>query len=288
MKIAFIGLGTMGSPMANCLKEAGFSVVGWDAVDSACSRFEYSSSSLGDALSQASVLITMLPSGDDVQVVHSDPAMAGLAENALLIDCSTIDVEASKALATEAEAKGFQMLDAPVSGGPEGAAAGTLAFMVGGEETALERANPLFDCMGSKLTYFGDAGTGQAAKACHNLICGITGLAVCEAFALADALDLDHDKFFNLCKNAAAQSWILENRCPVPGPAPKAPASNDYAPGFAARLLAKDLGIARDAAAAVGQDIPIGQETARRYAEFAEGEGGNLDFSAIYRTIRQA
>lgn len=286
MKIAFVGLGTMGLPMANCLKNAGFSVVGWDSVEKARAQLADSSLILSEALDQAEILITMLPSGEDVEVVHTDTAMEKMAENALLIDCSTIDVQASKSLAQAANNKGFQMLDAPVSGGPEGASAGTLAFMVGGEEQALERAKPLFDCLGSKLTYFGEAGTGQAAKACHNLICGITGLAVCEAFALADALDLDHDKFFNLCKNAAAQSWILENRCPVPGPAPNAPASNDYAPGFAARLLAKDLGIARAAAEAAGQDIPIGRETARRYAEFAEGEGGNLDFSAIYKTIR--
>jgi 3-hydroxyisobutyrate dehydrogenase len=178
------------------------------------------------------------------------------------------------------------MLDAPVSGGAEGAAKGALSFMVGGPEAAMTRARPLLEAMGTKITHFGASGSGQVAKACHNMICGITALGVCEAFALAEALGLDPGEFFQLCKGAAAQSWILENRCPAPGPAPAAPSSNGYAPGFAARLMAKDLRLAQAAAAAAGQPTPFGAEAARRFTEFAETEG-NLDFSAIYRTIRK-
>jgi 3-hydroxyisobutyrate dehydrogenase len=159
--------------------------------------------------------------------------------------------------------------------------------MIGGDHADIERARPLLKHMGTKLIEFGAAGSGQAAKACHNMICGITALAVCESFALADALELDLDKFFQLCSGAAAQSWILENRCPVPGPAPAAPASNDYAPGFAARLMAKDLGLAQQAAQTTGQATEFGAAAARRFREFANGEAGELDFSAIYRTIHK-
>jgi 3-hydroxyisobutyrate dehydrogenase len=158
--------------------------------------------------------------------------------------------------------------------------------MVGGSEEAIARARPVLTSMGTKIVTFGLAGSGQAAKACHNMICGITALAVCEGFALAEALGLDATAFFNLCKGAAAQSWQLENRCPVPGPAPNAPASKNYQPGFAARLMAKDLRLAQAAAVASGQATPFGAEAARKFTQYATDTGGNLDFSAIYRTIR--
>ncbi|MEM7745639.1 MAG: NAD(P)-dependent oxidoreductase [Pseudomonadota bacterium] len=166
--------------------------------------------------------------------------------------------------------------------------AGSLSFMVDGSEAAYERASEVLGAMGSKVAHFGPVGAGQAAKACHNMICGITALGVCEAFALADGLGLDQQSFFALCQGAAAQSWILENRCPVPGPAPAAPSSNEYAPGFAARLMAKDLRLGQAAAKACGQSTPFGAEAARRFTEFAEAGGGDLDFSAIYRTIRKS
>ena len=286
MRIAFIGLGTMGAPMARRLAEAGHEVAGWDAVAGARERFDGCAASIAAALDGAEAVITMLPEGADVAQVLRGQVFGHAAPGALLIDCSTIDVETARALAAEAAGHGHAMLDAPVSGGAEGAAKGALSFMVGGPEEALEHARPALTAMGTKITHFGASGTGQAAKACHNMICGITALGVCEAFALAEGLGLDPDAFFQLCKGAAAQSWILENRCPVPGPAPAAPASNDYAPGFAARLMAKDLRLAQAAAKAAGQPTPFGAEAARRFTEFAELEG-NLDFSAIYRTIRR-
>ncbi|MEM7045556.1 MAG: 3-hydroxyisobutyrate dehydrogenase [Pseudomonadota bacterium] len=287
MKVAFIGLGTMGAPMARCLVQAGHDVAGWDVIEAARANVDFCARDLDDAVHLADAIITMLPASQDVEAVHTADALAGLPAGRLLIDCSTIDVETTQRLAELAESRGHSMLDAPVSGGAEGAGRGALSFMVGGRAEGFAKAEPLLQAMGTKITHFGESGTGQAAKACHNMICGITALGVSEAFALADALGLDADKFFELCKGAAAQSWILENRCPVPGPAPDAPSANGYAPGFAARLMAKDLGLAQAAARAAGQDTPFGAEAARRFAAFAKGADGDLDFSAIYRTIRK-
>jgi len=227
----------------------------------------------------------MLPEGNHVRDVYQRQIFANVASGTLLIDCSTIDVETTRSLSNDAQQRGLHMVDAPVSGGPEGAAAGSLSFMVGGNDDAVAQAEPLLNVMGSKLTHFGASGAGQAAKACHNMICGITALGVCEAFALAESLDLDADRFFNMCRGAAAQSWILENRCPVPGPAPEAPASQNYAPGFAARLMAKDLRLAQAAAQFSGQETPFGKQAAERFTAFAEAGDGDLDFSAIYRTM---
>jgi 3-hydroxyisobutyrate dehydrogenase len=286
MRVCFIGLGTMGLPMALRLEEQQFELSGWDVNANAGASLQHQVSTLEEAAAGADVLITMLPEGEHVEATYRDLQALELPEDRLFMDCSTIDVETTKQLAKSTLDAGHGFVDAPVSGGHEGARAGTLSFMIGGDTHSIERAKPVLQAMGSKVTEFGDAGAGQAAKACHNMICGITALGVCEAFALADSLGLDADSFFNLCKGAAAQSWILENRCPVPGPAPASPASNDYAPGFAARLMAKDLRLAQAAAGATGQETPFGSEAARRFTEFAEGGGGDLDFSAIYPTIR--
>jgi 3-hydroxyisobutyrate dehydrogenase len=285
MRLAFFGLGTMGLPMARRLADAGHEVAGWDSSAAARRGFSGTAGSAAEALARAEAVVTMLPEGPHIAEVLRGRVFATVAPDTLLIDCSTIDVGTTRALAGEAASRGLPMLDAPVSGGAEGAPKGALSFMVGGPEAALARARPLLEAMGTKITHFGASGSGQAAKACHNMICGITALGVCEAFALAEGLGLDAGAFFQLCKGAAAQSWILENRCPVPGPAPAAPSSNGYAPGFAARLMAKDLRLAQAAAEAAGQPTPFGAEAARRFTEFAETEG-SLDFSAIYRTIR--
>ncbi len=287
MHVAFVGLGTMGLPMATRLSDE-HQVLGWDAAKAPRAASSLAASSLDMALDGADAVVTMLPEGAQVGEVYRQSVFGKVRAGTLLIDCSTIDVETTRALSSEASENGLTMLDAPVSGGAEGAGAGTLSFMVGGDAEAFERAQPLLATMGGKLAYFGASGAGQAAKACHNMICGITALGVCEAFALAEGLGLDPAQFFELCKGAAAQSWILENRCPVPGPAPTAPASNDYAPGFAARLMAKDLRLGQAAALACGQETPLGAEAARRFTAFAEESGGDLDFSAIYRTIRDA
>jgi len=245
MKTALIGLGAMGLPMAKCLQGAGIDVTGWDFNPAANSAFEPVGNSLSDIANNCNTFITMLPQGEHVADVHTQLLDARVPAGSLFIDSSTIDVATTRELAERLVDLGHSFIDAPVSGGAEGAAVGTLSFMVGGNAADIARARPLLEIMGSKVNEFGEAGAGQAAKACHNMICGVTALGVCEAFALADALDLDQDKFFQLCKGAAAQSWILENRCPVPGPVPGAPASNDYAPGFAARLMAKDLALAQ-------------------------------------------
>ncbi len=292
MQIGFIGLGTMGLPMASTLVAAGHGVAGFDLSSTARNAFGQAggtpTDSPADAMANAEAIVTMLPEGRHVREVLSTEFLNNLPAGRLLVDCSTIDVTTARDLAKLAQELGHGFVDAPVSGGAEGAGSGALAFMTGGEADAVARAQPLFDAMGNKTLHFGPAGAGQAAKACHNMICGITALGVCEAFALADGLGLDHDAFFDLCRNAAAQSWILENRCPVPGPAPAAPSSNGYAPGFAARLMAKDLGLAQEAAKACGQETPFGAQAARRFAAFTQESGGNLDFSAIYETVRKS
>lgn len=289
MKICFVGLGTMGLPMAQRLEESGFSVSGWDAVPQAGQGLSGRCETLDAAVSNADLVLTMLPEGQHVADVHSAIRAVKPDRRLIFVDSSTIDVTTTRALATLAQESGHGFIDAPVSGGAEGARAGSLSFMLGGEAADIERAKPVLEALGKNSNHFGSAGAGQAAKACHNMICGITALGVCEAFALAKSLDLDQQKFFDLCAGAAAQSWILENRCPVPGPAPNAPASNDYAPGFAARLMAKDLRLAQAAAAASGQETPFGAEAAKRFTEFADdANSANLDFSAIYRTVRKA
>lgn len=287
MTTGFIGLGTMGLPMATCLERRGFKLLGWDLDPRVMQDFSAAANSIAELAGSCDTFITMLPEGVHVRAVYDQLFDAGVGDNCLFIDCSTIDVATTREFAADLAARGHGFVDAPVSGGSEAAASGSLSFMIGGESADIERASPWLEAMGGKLNEFGAAGAGQAAKACHNMICGITALGVCEAFALADSLGLDLERFYQLCSGAAAQSWILENRCPVPGPAPAAPASNDYAPGFAARLMAKDLGLAQQAAAASGQETRFGSEAARRFLEFVEAGNGDFDFSAIYRSIRK-
>jgi len=290
MQVVQFGLGVMGLPMARTLHGAkSIELLATDTVETAREAFAMAGGSVTtpDAVDvgSADVVLTMLPQGDHVGAVH-DAIRGGLGEGAVLLDCSTIDVETTRQLAARARAGGVEMVDAPVSGGPEGAAAGTLSFMVGGSDPAIEQVRPLFDILGARVTVFGNTAMGQAAKACHNMIVGITGLAVFEGFALADALGLDAEAFHRLCSGAAAACWTLDNRCPVPGVVDAAPSSNDYEPGFAARLMAKDLGLAQAAAESVHLDTPLGREAAARFAEFVADGNGHLDYSAVYRTLR--
>lgn len=284
-KIAFIGLGTMGRPMAQVLRTAGHHVIGMDISAAERDMFDGAIEPSPEVIAGAEVIITMLPEGKHVAEVHETLIRRVAEPDALVIDCSTIDVETARKLAAKASEQGLWMLDAPVSGGPAGAETGSLSFMVGGDVAAFDRAQPVLQAMGAKITHFGLPGAGQAAKACHNMICGITAMAVMEGFALADALDLDLDKFYTLCAGAAAQSWTLENRCPIPGVVPEAPASHNFEPGFAVRLMAKDLRLAQAAAASSGQETPFGAKAAKTFTEFAETRG-DRDFSAFYTTLR--
>jgi len=288
MAVGFIGLGNMGLPMAQCLIKNNIEVFGWDIDTDAMQAIGSSVESLSILVQHCDQFITMLPEGKHVAEVYQQLLSTELQDSCLFIDSSTIDVKTTRLLAQQVSAAGHDFVDAPVSGGTEAATAGSLSFMLGGSPAGIDRAQPLLELMGSKITQFGEAGAGQSAKACHNMICGITALGVCEAFALADSLGLDLDRFFNLCSGAAAQSWILENRCPVPGPAPDSPASNDYAPGFAARLMAKDLGLAQLAASDAGLTTAFGAQAAERFRVFVENGGGDLDFSAIYREIEKS
>lgn len=284
-KVGFIGLGTMGAPMAHLLRSAGFDVTGMDISADIRAGFDGAVAPSEEAVAQADVIVTMLPEGRHVAQVHENLVCKVAKAGALLIDCSTIDVDTARDLAKHAAAQGLEMLDAPVSGGPAGAAEGALSFMVGGSDDAFARAQPVLSAMGRKIMHFGGPGSGQAAKASHNMICGITAMAVMEGFALADAMGLDLDKFYALCAGAAAQSWTLENRCPIPGVVADAPASNNFEPGFAARLMAKDLRLARAAADSSGQPTPFGAKAAKAFTLFAE-TSGDRDFSAFYTTLR--
>ena len=286
MKIGFIGLGTMGLPMAQSLLTHGHEILGWDINPDCIQRFDCPAESIRHITHECRVFITMLPESQHVRVVI-EQLLESCMEDSLFIDCSTIDVDSTRRIADKIASSGHLFVDAPVSGGSEAAEKATLSFMIGGQSEAITQARPVLEDMGSKLLEFGQAGSGQSAKACHNMICGITALGVCEAFALADSLGLDLNQFFQLCIGAAAQSWILENRCPVPGPSPASPSSNDYEPGFAARLMAKDLALAQQAANRSGQVTEFGAAAARRFHEFIEQGNGGLDFSAIYQQIRK-
>ncbi|EGY02009.1 3-hydroxyisobutyrate dehydrogenase [Nitrospirillum viridazoti Y2] len=290
-RIAFIGLGNMGLPMARNLLKAGHTVVGFDLVPQSLAALAEAggviAGSVGDAASGAEVVVTMLPAGRHVRGVYEDAGNVfdTAAPGALLIDSSTIDVDSARAVAAAAAARGFAMVDAPVSGGTGGAAAGTLTFMVGGSDEAMERARPYLAQMGKTVVHTGGPGTGQAAKICNNMILGISMIAVSEAFALADKLGLDRQKLFDVSSTSSGQCWSLTTYCPVPGPVPTSPANRDYAPGFAVDMMLKDLKLAQAAAASSGAATPLGANAAALYALFAAAGNGHLDFSAIVKML---
>lgn len=280
MKIGFIGLGNMGAPMASNLVAAGHNVSGFDTVAPMPDGVA-TATDAAEAASNADVVITMLPNGAILQSVARKilPAMKG---GATLLDCSTVDVARARDVAKQAEERGLLFVDAPVSGGIGGAAAGTLTFMAGGSDAAFASVKPLFDIMGQKAVHCGPAGNGQAAKICNNMILGITMIGTCEAFALADKLDLDRQKMFDVVSTSSGYSWSMNAYCPAPGIGPESPADNDYKPGFASSLMVKDLGLAQDAAIAADADTPLGQMALKLYRHFAEDEGqGDKDFSAM-------
>ncbi|AXQ93420.1 3-hydroxyisobutyrate dehydrogenase [Cereibacter azotoformans] len=280
MKIAFIGLGNMGAPMARNLAAAGHKVTGFDTAAPAPEGVTMAPSA-ADAAAGAEVVFTMLPNGQILRTV-ADELVPAMAAGAVLCDCSTVDVQSAREVAAQAEAAGLGALDAPVSGGVGGAAAGTLTFMVGGSDAAFVTVRPLFEIMGQKAVHCGGPGAGQAAKICNNMILGVTMIATCEAFALADKLGLDRQKMFDVVSTSSGYSWSMNAYCPAPGVGPQSPADNGYKPGFAAELMLKDLRLSQQAAEGADADTPMGRLAADLYARFVEEEGGRgRDFSAM-------
>lgn len=279
-KIGFIGLGNMGAPMAANLAKAGMEVTGFDTAGTGAEGVREAGSGR-EAAREAGVVVTMLPNGAILRSV-ADDILPTMKPGALFLDCSTVDVESARTVAAQAAARGIRFVDAPVSGGIGGAAAGTLTFMAGGTAEAFDTARPLFDIMGQKAVHCGEAGAGQAAKICNNMILGATMIATCEAFALADKLGLDRQKMFDVVSTSSGYSWSMNAYCPAPGVGPQSPADNDYKPGFAAELMLKDLGLSQQAAAAVNADTPMGQAAFELYRRFVEDEDGRgKDFSAM-------
>ncbi len=279
MKIGFIGLGNMGAPMAANLVKAGHEVTGFDLA--ARPEGVTMARSAAEAARDVEVVITMLPNGAILRAV-AEEVIPAMTRGAVLCDCSTVDVESARAVAEQAEGAGLGALDAPVSGGVGGAAAGTLTFMVGGADAAFATVKPLFDIMGQKAVHCGGPGAGQAAKICNNMILGVTMIATCEAFALADKLGLDRARMFDVVSTSSGYSWSMNAYCPAPGVGPQSPADNDYKPGFAAELMLKDLRLSQQAAEAADADTPMGQLAADLYTRFVEEEGGKgRDFSAM-------
>jgi 3-hydroxyisobutyrate dehydrogenase len=288
-KIAVIGLGNMGGPMAANLVKAGHEVTGFDLAPGAISDARGAgitiASSAIEAATGADVIVTMLPAGKHVRSVWSD--LASIAKRgALLIDSSTIDVESARAVHALAEKAGLLSVDAPVSGGTGGAKAGTLTFMCGGSETAFAAAKPVLEAMGKKIVHCGGAGAGQAAKICNNMILGISMIGVGEAFVLAEKLGLSHQALFDVASTSSGQCWSLTSYCPVPGPVPASPANNGYRPGFAAQLMLKDLRLSQEAAGAAGASTPMGALATQLYAIFAASGEGGTDFSGIVEMLR--
>lgn len=288
--IGFIGLGNMGGPMALNLVRAGFAVQGFDTVPAAQQIAEAGGvtqvASSAAAAVGADVVITMLPSGP-IMVSVWDEVLPSMTPGALIIDCSTVDIASCRHAHDLAAARGMAALDAPVSGGVGGAVAATLTFMAGGSDEAFARAHPVLAAMGRNLTHCGQAGAGQAAKICNNMILGISMIAVSEAFGLADRLGLSRQALFDVASKSSGQCWSLTTYCPVPGPVPTSPANTGYKPGFAADLMLKDLRLSQSASTEVGAMTPLGSAATALYeAMVAQGQGGR-DFSAIVEMLAQ-
>jgi len=290
-KIAFIGLGNMGNPMAANLVKAGHDVHGFDLLPENLSRAEQNgvgkTASAEAAIQGAEVVITMLPAGKHVLSVYED-IVPKAAAGTLFIDSSTIDVESARKAHMIAGEHGLFSIDAPVSGGVVGAEAGTLTFMAGGKDEAFARAEPILKPMAGRIVHCGRGGAGQAAKICNNMILGISMIAVGEAFVLAEKLGLSHQALFDVGSTSSGQCWSLTTYCPVPGPVPTSPANRDYQPGFAASLMLKDLRLAQEAAQAAGAVTPLGAEAAQLYALFNAIGQGMKDFSGIINLLRGA
>ncbi len=293
-RIGFIGLGNMGGPMAANLVKAGHDVHGYDLSRDSLTRFSEAggtpAESVAQAAADADVVVTMLPAGKHVHSVYLDDGglIATCKPGTLFMDCSTIDVGTARAVISAAEAAGQMMLDAPVSGGITGAAAGTLTFMCGGSAEAFAAARPYLEKMGKNIFHAGGAGNGQAAKVCNNMLLGISMIGTAEAFNLAEALGLDAQTFFDISSTASGQCWSMTTYCPAPGPVPTSPANNGYKPGFAAAMMIKDLSLAADAASSTQASTPMGKRALEVYQQFIDAGGAKTDFSGIIRYLKDA
>ncbi|MHA6288498.1 3-hydroxyisobutyrate dehydrogenase [Maricaulis sp. CAU 1757] len=288
-KIAFIGLGNMGSGMAANLVRAGHEVHAFDLSEAACQHAveagAKAAGSTADAVRGVDAVVTMLPAGKHVRAVYENEIFPNAKAGTLFLDCSTIDVDSARHVGGQAVEKGFSFVDAPVSGGVAAAQGGTLTFMVGGSEADFEAARPILEAMGKAVIHGGDLGAGQAAKICNNMLLAITMIGTCEAFALAEKLGLDQQKFFDISSKASGQSWSMTSYCPVPGPIPTTPANNGYKPGFATAMMLKDLKLAQDAAQTSGATTPLGAQAEALYAMFDNLGQGGTDFSGIYKLL---
>ncbi len=290
-KIGFIGLGNMGGPMAANLIKAGHDLKVFDlseasvakAVDAGASR----AATIAEAAKDVAFVVTVLPAGKHVLSVYEGPdgVVANAAAGTVLIDSSTIEVDAARKAAELAKANGLGAVDAPISGGVTGATAGTLTFMVGGSDDDFARSEPILDGMGSNIIHAGTSGAGQAAKICNNMVLGVSMIAVSEAFMLAKRLGLDAQKLFDISSKASGQCWSLTTYCPVPGPVPSSPANRDYQAGFAVDMMLKDLKLAQQAAASSGATTPMGALAESLYALYSNGGNGGMDFSAIVKML---
>jgi len=290
MRIAFIGLGNMGSGMAANQAKAGREVVAFDLSADALARAKEQGmtpvTSAAEAVKDANVVITMLPAGDHVRSVYMDAILPNAPSDAILIDCSTIDVDSARTVARDASMQGFRAADAPVSGGAAAAAGGALTFMVGCREQDFADVEEALKPMAKAIIRAGESGTGQAAKICNNMLLGISMIATSEAFALAEGLGLDAQKFFDIASKASGQCWSLTAYCPWPGPVPAAPSNRDYEGGFAAAMMLKDLKLAQDAAETAGAPTPLGGAAEALYSELVQRGHGGKDFSAILQMLR--
>jgi len=288
--IAFIGLGNMGGPMAANLVKAGHTVRGFDLLpqhleEARANGLQIATSAV-EAVADVDTVITMLPAGKHVLAVYEEIAPKA-RKDSVFIDCSTIDVDSARKAHALAASHGHLSIDAPVSGGTGGAAAGTLTFMAGGSDKAFERGEPILKPMAGKIVHCGDDGAGQAAKICNNMILGISMIGVSEAFVLAEKLGLSHQALFDVASTSSGQCWSLTTYCPVPGPVPTSPANRDYKPGFAAALMLKDLKLSQEAAKSAGAETPLGAHAEAIYSLFdSEGHGGD-DFSGIINHLRE-
>ena len=288
-KIAFIGLGNMGGPMAANLCKAQHHVAAFDlsepAVAAAVEKGAHRAKTAAEAVKDAEIVVTMLPAGKHVREVYEKDVLPNVAKGALLIDCSTIDVDSAKHVAGLAKKAGFEMIDAPVSGGVGGATAGTLTFMCGGPAPSFAKARPILEKMGKNIELAGDSGSGQAAKICNNMMLAVSMIGVSEGFMLAKRLGLDFQKLFDIASTSSGQSWALTNYCPVPGPVPASPANRDYQAGFTAAMMLKDLLLAQQAANAVNASTPLGASAAQLFNMFVNSGNAAKDFSGIIKML---